>query len=422
MQRHSFISLRQNLCFVVMISAVMLAACAIGLAEDNSRKVVGGYFEEWSIYFANFNIANLQNNGVADRLTHLTYAFGGVSSTGCFIADTWADYLSPYLPTITGPYTGPLYGNFAALQQLKQLHPNLKVLISLSGAANFSTAASTAAGRQAFVASCIDLFINGNLAPGISAAGVFDGIDIDWEFPTPADTQNVTSLMREFRAQLDALGATNHHHYLLTMFGPAGQQNFSNIELANVARTLDYYNVQGYDFHGTWETSTNHASPLFDDQQDPAASENFNINFTITSYLQAGVPARKLVLGIPLYGRGWTGVPNLHHGLYQTSTGPASFAPADFLQTPGVETYLTLSAATSQGYKSYFDRRRLAVWLYNSATQTFWSYDDPMTVQLKTIYADSLGLGGAYVWALKDDDANATLIKTMAAGVTRRDH
>jgi chitinase len=407
--------------FRLLLIASLLTACGTALADDG-KKVVGGYFEEWSIYFANFNIANLQNNGVADRLTHLTYAFGGVSSTGCVIADTWADYQSPYLPTITGPYPGPLYGNFAALQQLKQLHPNLKVLISLSGAANFSTAASTAAGRQAFVASCIDLFINGNLAPGISAAGVFDGIDIDWEFPTPADTQNVTSLMREFRAQLDALGATNHHHYLLTMFGPAGQQNFSNIELANVARTLDYYNVQGYDFHGTWETSTNHASPLFDDQQDPAASENFNINFTITSYLQAGVPARKLVLGIPLYGRGWTGVPNLHHGLYQTSTGPAPFAPADFLQTPGVETYLTLSAATSQGYKSYFDRRRLAVWLYNSATQTFWSYDDPMTVQLKTIYADSLGLGGAYVWALKDDDANATLIKTMAAGVTRRDH
>jgi chitinase len=253
--------LTTRILFTFLLSALVLTACGTALADDDGHKVVGGYFEEWSIYFANFNIANLEVNGVAGRLTHLNYAFGGVNSTGCFIADSWADYQTPFLPTITGPYTGPLYGNFAALQQLKQLHPNLKVLISLLGAEGFSAAAATDASRQAFVSSCIDVFINGNLAPGISAAGVFDGIDIDWEFPTAADKSNATLLMREFRKQLDALGRTNQRHYVLTMFGPAGEQNFSNIELAKVGRTLDFYNVQGYDFHGTWETSTNHASP-----------------------------------------------------------------------------------------------------------------------------------------------------------------
>ena len=419
MREHSLVRLRPTLLSTILIVSLALATCAPAFADDH-RKVVGAYFEEWSIYFANFNIANLQNNGVADRLTHLNYAFGGVSSTGCFIADAWADYQTPYLPTVTGPYTGPLYGNFAALHQLKQLHPNLKVLISLAGADGFAAAASTAAGRQAFVASCIDLFINGNVAPGISAAGVFDGIDVDWEFPTASDKQNATLLMQEFRRQLNALGRANNRHYLLTMFGPAGEQNFSNIELAKVGRTLDFYNDQGYDFHGTWETDTNHASPLFDDRHDPVQSENFNIDYTINSFLRAGVPARKLVLGIPLYGRGWTGVPNVNHGLYQTSTAPASFDPADFLQTPGVETYLTLSTATSAGYKSYFDRRRIAVSLYNATTQTFWSYDDPTTVQLKTIYINHAGLAGAFVWAVKDDDLNATLIKTMASGLARR--
>lgn len=403
----------------LLLGAFVLTACGTVFADDGGRKVVGGYFEEWSIYFANFNVANLQNNGVADKLTHLTYAFGGVSSTGCFIADSWADYQTPYLPTISGPYSGPLYGNFAAMFQLKQLHPNLKVLISLAGAPGFSAAAATDTTRQAFVASCIDLFINGNVAPGISAAGVFDGIDIDWEFPAPSDTSNTTLLLREFRKQLDNLGRANHRHYLLTMFGPAGQQNFSNIELAKVARTLDFYNVQAYDFHGTWETSTNHASPLFDSPQDPAFADNFNIDYTIDAYLHAGVPARKLVLGIPLYGRGWTGVPSTHHGLYQTSTAAAPFEPPDFLQTPGVETYLTLSTAASSGYQRYFDRRRIAVWLYDAATQTFWTYDDPTTVRLKTIYINRGGLGGAFVWAVKDDDGNGTLIKAMADGLSR---
>jgi len=387
--------------------------------RDHTPKVVGGYFEEWSIYFAGFNIANLQANGVADKLTHLTYAFGNATPTGCAIADSWADYQDLYLPSVSGvPYAGPLYGNFAALQQLKQLHPNLKVEISLAGADGFSAAASTAAGRQAMAASCIDLFIKGNLAPGVSAAGVFDGIDIDWEFPTASDTVNATLLLQEFRKQLDALGRVNHKHYLLTMFGPAGQQNFSNLQLAKVGHELDFFNLQGYDYHGTWESSTNHASPLFDDKQDPDASENFNIEYTVRSYLEAGVPGEKLVLGIPTYARGWTGVPSTNHGLYQTSTDPAPFPPADYLQTPGVITYLTLTGLT--GYTRYYDSRRIAVWLYDPNTQTFWSYDDPVTVWLKTKYVCTRvpgGLGGAFVWALKDDDANGTIVKTMAAGL-----
>ncbi|WP_353072435.1 hypothetical protein [Tunturiibacter gelidiferens] len=83
------------------------------LGHDKKSKVVGGYFEEWSIYFAGYNIANLQANGVADKLTHLTYAFGNATPTGCAIADSWADYQDPYLPSVSGaPYAGPLYGNF----------------------------------------------------------------------------------------------------------------------------------------------------------------------------------------------------------------------------------------------------------------------------------------------------------------------
>ena len=112
-----------------------LAAAESGDDDQHPARVVGGYFEEWSIYFAGFNIANLQANGVANKLTHLIYAFGKAAPSGCAIADSWADYQSPYLPSVSGaPYSGPLYGNFAALQQLKQLHPNLKVLISLLGA------------------------------------------------------------------------------------------------------------------------------------------------------------------------------------------------------------------------------------------------------------------------------------------------
>ena len=224
--------------------------------------------------------------------------------------------------------------------------------------------------------------------------------------------------MQEFRRQLDALGDSCKKHYLLTMFGPAGQQNFSNIQLAPVARQLDYYDIQGYDFHGDWEMATNHDSPLFDDKQDPAYGENFYIDYTISSYLKAGVPAEKLVLGIPTYGYGWTGVPDVNNGLYQPAAALATPPSTDFLATQGVATCLTISSLT--GYTRHFDYKRIAVWIYDSSSGTFWTYDDPTTVWLKMGYVNFRapgGLGGAFVWALKDADVNGTIVKTMAAGL-----
>jgi chitinase len=321
------------------------------------------------------------------------------------------------------PYSGPLYGNFAALQQLKQLHPQLKVMISLGGAsaanaAGFSYAASTPQLRSQLVASCIDLFIKGNVAPGISAGGIFDGFDIDWEFPSAADTQNFTALLKEFRTQLTALGKANHRQYLLSIFAPAGSQNYTNIELPQVSKQLDFLNVQGYDMHGTWEATTNHASPLFDSPKDPSFGQGFDDEDTIRAYLAAGVPARKLLLGVPMYGRGWTGVPNINHGLYQPSTGAAPSPAGDVLQTNGVATYGTLVSQT--GFQHYFDPISLVPWAYAPDTQTFWTYETQWSVSLKMFYVQNRvpgGLGGAFFWALKDDDANGSLAKTMATGL-----
>src|SRR3984885_1876051 len=104
-----------------LLTVLSLVACiSPSFAQKPSQgKILGGYFEEWSIYYAGYNIANLQQNGVANKLTHLLYAFGNVTTTpapACSIADTWADYQSPYLPSVNGnAYTGPLYGNFAAI-------------------------------------------------------------------------------------------------------------------------------------------------------------------------------------------------------------------------------------------------------------------------------------------------------------------
>lgn len=415
----------------------VLAGAALLLIHSNqafaqSNKLLGAYFEEWSIYGANFNIADVQNSGAASELTHLLYAFANVSSTGqCAIADSWADYQTPYLPSVTGqPYTGPLLGNFAALQQLKQLHPSLKVMISIGGAsatntANFSSAAATASGRNQLASSCIDMFIKGDIAQGISTGSLFDGIDIDWEFPTSADKQNFTALLTEFRQQLNTLGKQNKKHYLLSIAAPAGSQNYSNMQLAAVAGQLDFLNLETYDYHGTWETTTNHAAPLLDSPADPAAGQGLDVSDTVTAYLKAGVPPLKILLGIPFYGRGWTGVPGTKNGLYQTSTGPAPSPSGDTLATDGLATFRTLEQlAGTDGFVLHRDYFSLADWLYSSSAMTFWTYDDPATVTYKAVFAKlrAGGLGGAFGWALKDDDSRATLVKTMAKGLDIQSH
>ncbi len=416
----------------VLLTTLLLTSSVAAAEEANSSsqhrgKIVGAYFEEWSIYGANYNVADIQNSGAADVLTHVLYAFANVSSTGqCAIADSWADYQTPYLPPVNGqPYAGPLYGNFAALLQLKQLHPNLKVLISIGGASaanttNFSTAAATESGRSLLASSCVDMFIKGNVAAGVSTADLFDGIDLDWEFPAAADKANFTLLATEFRTQLATLGANNNKAYLLTIAAPAGSQNYSNIQLAPVAAQLDFLNVETYDYHGTWETTTNHAAPLFESPFDPARGQGFYVDGTIDAYLDAGVPAGKLVLGIPAYGRGWTGVPNRNHGLYQPSSAAAPSPSGDALATNGVATYQTLESFTLDGFALHHDLFSFADWLYNPATETFWTYDDPASVTAKMAYANfrAGGLGGAFEWAIKDDDANATLLKTMSQGLS----
>jgi len=142
------------------------------------------------------------------------------------------------------------------------MYPHLKVQMSVggwSGSRYFSDAALTPASRQAFVASCIDLFIKGNLPiigtsphgrPG-SGAGVFDGIDLDWEWPAsegnvgnvvrPEDKQNLTAVLAELRPHPDQYGSTTGQHYSLTAFLPADPAKISaGIEVANVFGYLDF--------------------------------------------------------------------------------------------------------------------------------------------------------------------------------------
>jgi chitinase len=430
----------------LLVASMTLAACGShAFAQGRQQgKIFGGYFEEWGIRYASYNIADLQKNGVADVLTHLIYAFGNVTPTAtaaCAVADPSAAYQDSTVPSVNGkPYTAPLYGNFGAIQQLKELHPNLKVLISLGGQAGnvsgFTTAAGTGPGRAALAASCIDMFVKGNIAAGVTAPGLFDGFNIDWEFPTAADKQNFTALLKEFRTQLNALTKTTGKKYILTFDSPANPKKYVNIDLKAAAAQVDFLTIDGYDYAGTWDKQTNESSSLYDTAADPVYVDDRYIDATVRAYRKAGVPAAKYTMGLPLYGVGWTGVPNSNHGLYQNTTGDSpvlltdgsglcpnpdkttALPGCDTVLTAGFATYSTIENLTNKnGYTAWYDSARVAATIYNPTSGTFYSYDDPTVVAAKTAYIRKNKLGGAYVWALNDDDAKGSLTKAIAAGL-----
>ncbi|MFY9854214.1 MAG: glycosyl hydrolase family 18 protein [Terracidiphilus sp.] len=431
--------------FLAALSLLLLFACVSpSLAQTpHHDKIFGGYFEEWGIFYGGYTIADLQKSGVADELTHLIYAFGDVtpaSTPVCAIDNPAAAYQIATLPSVSGkPYTAPLYGNFGAIQQLKQLHPHLKVLISLGGqagnAAGWVAAASTSGGRVALASSCIDLFINGNIAAGVRAPGLFDGFNIDWEFPTAADKQNFTALLKEFRTQLDALSKTTGKKYILSFDSPAGSQNYANIDLKAAAEQVDFLTIDGYDLATPADKQTNEQSSLYASPADPTYSEARNIDAAVKAYLKAGVPAAKYTVGFPLYAVGWTGVPNANHGLYQNVAAPAPVlladgsglcpnpdkkAPSpgcDTILTPGYLTYATIEKLTRMsGYTAWDDAARAGATLYNPSNGTLYTFDNAASVAAKTAYIKNNKLGGAYVWALNDDPAG-TLTKAIAAGL-----
>jgi len=399
-----------------------------------------GYFTQWGIYRRNFLVKDVHTSGMASLLTHIHYAFANVNSDGrCFEineagqGDAWADYQKRFkanqsVDGVGDVFTQPLAGNFNQLRKLKQMYPHLRVHLSIGGwtwSRFFSDAALTPESREAFVASCVDLFIEGNLpilddaphgGPG-SAFGVFDGIDLDWEWPAsegnphnvvrPEDRENYTALAAEFRRQLDLAGAAHGRHYALTAFLPADPAKIAaGIEIGPLFDSLDFATIQGYDLHGPWDPTTNHQSQLFSPPADPDPNR-FSVDLAVQAYLTGGAPPGKVVVGIPYYGRGWTGVTNAGDGLYQGAGGPARGTFED-----GVEDYKKL--VTKKGNR-FYDPVAGAHWLFDG--RNFWSYDNLEVIAQKTAYVRAGGLGGTMVWSLDADTANAELTTAINDGL-----
>ncbi|CCH34931.1 glycoside hydrolase family 18 protein [Actinosynnema sp. NPDC047251] len=421
-----------------VLPALLASALAVSLAPqvaqahgDRHQPRTVGYFTNWSGYDRNFLVKNLVTSGTAAKLTHLNYAFGFLDAGGkCVSSDPWADYGRSFGAdqSVNGKADEagqPLLGNFNQLKQLKAKYPKLKVYISLggwSGSKYFSDAALTAESRAAHVKSCVDLWLKGNLAgaaPG-AAAGLFDGIDLDWEWPSseanpgnvirPEDKDNFTALLKEYRKQFSQLSWRTGKHYDLTAFLPANPGMIDRgFDVPKVFSLLTFGTTQGYDYHGSWDPLTNQQSALRTPAGDPTGT-NFSTQVVIDHYLKKGAPRDKIVMGVPFFSRGWTGVRNENNGLFQPATGAA---PGTF--EAGYEDYRTLKKQLDK-FKVHRDPKAGHAWLFDGTT--FWTWDDPTELKRKGRYVVDRRLGGAMIWSLDSDTADGELIRALKSGLS----
>jgi chitinase len=379
--------------FAALLAGVVLAT-ASAAESPPAQKVIGAYYPGGSA--ERYPISRIP----ADKLTHLFYAFARIEKGRCVVKDDAS-------------------GHFAALSKLKSKHPQLRTIISIGGwtADGFSDAALTAQSRKRFVSSCIALFFDRH-------RGSFDGFDIDWEYPVyggpeqitsrPQDRGNMTLLVREFRRQLDAIGKQRKQHLLVTAALPAGRlqsagpfDQVRSFELDKLAEVLDFINLMTYDMGTSFSPVSAFNAPLHEvesDPMDPQLRQWNSVAGAVDYYRGHGVPAGKLVLGVPFYGRGFHVSSDANDGLYQAYTAP--YGAGDWR-------VIKEKLLTDPQWEQHWHPVAQTPWLFHRGDRIFVSYEDPRSIAIRAEYAREQGLRGVFMWELTGDDDQHSLLEAM---------
>jgi chitinase len=290
--------------------------------------------------------------------------------------------------------------NLAFLTALKRQNPSLTVLVSVGGwlwSTNFSDVSLTRQSREIFIQSVMEFLAKYEL----------DGLDIDWEYPgmpgaghpfRSEDKRNFTLLLQELRARFDAETGRTHKKLYLTIAAGASDEFLAHTEMNKVQRYLDTVNLMAYDYYEPGSDAlTGHHAPLFTNPADP---KQVSSDTSVRAFERAGVPAAKLLLGLPFYGHIWGQVADRNHGLYQ----PGKPVPGAYSNYGAI-----VSTMLNHGFDRYWDSSASVPYLYSPEKQIFVSYEDPESVAAKCSYVLAHKLGGVMFWDYSGDPSGALL-------------
>lgn len=404
--------------------------------KQTSGKVVAAYFVEWGVYPRKFPVDRVP----IPNLTHLLYGFipicggDGINDSlkeieGSFqalqrscsgredfkvsIHDPWAALQKPQKGLSS--WNEPYKGNFGQLMSLKQARPDLKILPSIGGwtLADPFFFFTDKTKRTRFVASCKDF---------LQTWKFFDGIDIDWEFPggkganpdfgSPEDGDVYVNLMKELREMLDELSHSTGKKYELTSAISAGWDKIQVVDYSKAQNYMDHIFLMSYDFKGAWSNdSLGHQTPLYAPEWNP--KETYTTDFGVKYLLAQGVTPKKIIVGVAMYGRGWTGV----HGYKDNNpfTGNAT-GPVKGTWQDGVVDYREIANEIAQGkWEFHYDNVAQAPYVFRPSTGDLVTYDNARSVIEKGKYVRNNKLGGLFAWEIDAD--NGDLLNAMNMGL-----
>ncbi|KAF7321311.1 Glyco-18 domain-containing protein [Mycena kentingensis (nom. inval.)] len=336
-----------------------------------------GYFVNWGIYGRKFPPQAIP----VEDLTHILYAFANVRSDGeVFLSDDWADKDIHYPGDSWNDSGNNLYGNFKQIYLLKKRNRHLKTLLSIGGwtysqAGCFNMVVNPSL-RAKFVQSSVKLLENFGL----------DGIDIDYEYPSNHEQAvGYADLLRELRHALDehARKKGTDYRFLLTIAAPCGPDHYHKLQVQEMDRYLDFWNMMTYDFAGSWDSVANHQANV---HGGPLSASK-----AIHWYISQGVDRSKIIMGLPLYGRSFANTEG--PGKPFSGIGQGSWEK-------GVYDYRALPLP---GASMFRDEKALASWSYDYETREMISFDSEEVAAWKAHWIKDEGLGGAMVWELSGD-------------------
>ncbi|XP_069175354.1 probable chitinase 10 [Procambarus clarkii] len=387
---------------LLLSAATALLALSASAASDG---VMVCYYGSWAVYRPDNGKFDVEDIDPA-ICTHLIFGFAGLGS------DNKIRVLDPY-NELCENYGKCAYDRFNAL---KNENADLITILAVGGwnegSTKYSNMAASAASRQTFVDSSIEMLKTHN----------FDGLDMDWEYPTqrggkPEDKVNFISLLSDLYNGLHANGM------ILTAAVSAGKLTIDPAyDIPAMAENLDLINLMAYDLHGAWDTYTHHQSGLYQYPDDTGDNVYLNQDFAVRYWIDGGMPSTKIALGVPLYGRCWKlDYSTDENGYYAPASQPGPAGP--YTRSPGFLGYneicefqknegdwvIEIAPGMNEPYTYSYNHER--IWC---------SYDDHDSCVVKASYAKSMNLAGMMVWSLETDDFRAIcndrsfdLIKTL---------
>ncbi len=352
-----------------------------------------GYFTNWGIYGDQPYTAS---DVPYQKLTHIQYAFFKPEANGEI--SSFDDYADEQI-LLGEMIWSPTQHRDSTTSLIYLAHKNkVKVLASVggwTGSSNFPSLAGSAISRSNFCSK----------ARALIERYSFDGIDIDWEYPcytehngTADDARNFVLLLAELRDTLDAMDGDKK---LITLAIAGGSFHGKDFLVEQFHPDVDFISVMTYDYTGEWGSYAWHNSPLY----DYGLNDNWSLSRAMDYYLQRGVPSSKLNIGLAFYGKSFAGC----EGPNQPFTGPGEIS--------GSIDYSTIDRKIQSGeYVRYWDDKAKVPYCLSSENE-YCSFDDTVSIGLKSQYCLDKGFGGVIIWELKAGrlaDGSQPLLNTVA--------